>query len=281
MIKRFIILLFFSVNCYGQTLVTVPTGVGGAVDSMARKFVKYAEIKTGTPFVVENIPGVGGNIGVSKFLNSPPNSLMITSSSWYLSVNEGKFNAEDFKPIAILAEMPFLLITNSNQKLTCKKLKSPNNRYLLGTATMSITEIVGKLIIEKQPQIENVPYKSVKPATLDLLGDHINLVIIGSKLDAIAPLTIIANSSDHKINGIPTFSECLGVYSPVTLEFLVITNKTSDDKFVESISVLVTEFLKDKEMQNYYQENIMYSTSTKNINSRIQTQLKAWKRVTK
>ena len=83
MIKKFILtLIFFSTSCISQTLIIVPTTAGGAVDSVTRKFAKFAELKSGQSFIVENLGGAGGNIGIEKFLKAKSNSLMITSSSW-------------------------------------------------------------------------------------------------------------------------------------------------------------------------------------------------------
>lgn len=276
LVVNFILLLFSSV-CLGQTAVIVPTTAGGAVDLLARKFTKFAELRTGRSFVVENIGGAGGNIGLERFLKSKPNSLMLTSSSWYLSINSGKFKHEDFKAIAFLAEAPFFIAVNKTQGLTCEKLKSSGTRYLLGSATLSHTELIAKMISNRYPNIENIPYKAVKPATIDLLGNHINAVIIGSSTDIIEPLSILANSTDRQIKGIPTFHECLGINRPITMDFILMTNSTSDDQFIKNIEALAEAFLNDREMQNYYQENIMYNTGHKKLS----VQLNRWKAIEK
>jgi tripartite-type tricarboxylate transporter receptor subunit TctC len=284
MIKKFLLLfLMLSSVCYSQTTIIVPTTAGGSVDTMARKFAKFAELKTGKTFIIENIGGAGGNIGITKFLKSPPNSLMISSSSWYLSINQGKFNLEDFKPIRILAESPFFLTVNSTQNLTCDNLKTTNSKIFLGTATMSHTEIVGKMITNKYPNIENVPYKAIKFAIIDLMGNHISAVIIGSSTDIVTPLTAIANSSNHKINNIPSFDECLGIKNFVTMDFLLLANANSEDKFLESMSSAVTEFLKDKDTQDYYRENTMYENNAgiTKMNSIISLHLNRWKELDK
>lgn len=265
------LLLCISSISYSQTIITVPTTAGGAVDSLTRKFAKYAELKSGQSFVVENVGGAGGNIGIERFLKSKPNSLMITSSSWYLSINSGRFALEDFKLVTILAEAPFFLAVNKTQNITCDKLK--DGKYFLGSATLSHTEIIAKMISEKYPNIENIPYKAVKPATMDLLGNHIGAVIIGSSTDIVEPLSILANSTDRRINGITTFNECLGINNPITMDFLLLANNTSDIKFIEDIRKLAIAFLKDKEIQDYYRVNIMYHTESNKIN----TQLKRWK----
>ena len=46
------LLLVISSICHSQTVIIVPTTAGGAVDLLARKFTKFAEIKTGKSFIV-------------------------------------------------------------------------------------------------------------------------------------------------------------------------------------------------------------------------------------
>ena len=95
------LLLIYS-TCHSQSSIIVPTAAGGAVDTLARKFAQFVESKTNKSTVIENFPGAGGNIGIAKFLKSRSNTLMITSGSWFISINQGAFNLEDFIPVAIL-----------------------------------------------------------------------------------------------------------------------------------------------------------------------------------
>jgi tripartite-type tricarboxylate transporter receptor subunit TctC len=285
MIKKFILtLIFVSTACVGQPLIIVPTAPGGSVDTIARKFVQFAESKTNKSIVIENASGAGGNIGIARFLKTKSDTLMITSGSWFISINEKTFNLEDFRPIAILGESPFFLLTNLTQNLTCEKIKSSNSRYFIGTATMSQTEMVGKSISKKYPNIENVPYKAVKPATMDLLGNHINLVMIGGAENATPPLTILANSTSRKVNGIPSFSECLGIPgSGVTADFILVAHKNSDDAFIKDTELLVLEFLNHRETREYYQQTLMHNPNIglKNIDSKVLEKLNQWQRLTR
>jgi tripartite-type tricarboxylate transporter receptor subunit TctC len=251
---------------------------------LARKFVQFAELKTNKSIIIENASGAGGNIGIAKFLKTKADTLMITSGSWYISINDRTFNLEDFRPIAILGESPFFLLTNSSQNVTCEKLKSSNSRYFMGTATMSQTEMVGKSISKKYPNIENVPYKAVKPATIDLFGNHINLVMIGGAENATPPLSILANSTARKVTGIPSFSECLGIPgSGVTADFILVAHKDSDAGFVKDMESLALEFLNHKETRDYYQQTLMHNPNIglKNIDSKVLEKLNQWQKLTR
>jgi tripartite-type tricarboxylate transporter receptor subunit TctC len=285
MIKLLTTILFLLCStCYSQSLIVVPTAPGGSVDTLARKFAQFVELKTNKSIVIENASGAGGNIGIARFLKTKADTLMITSGSWYISINERTFNLEDFRPIAILAESPFFLLTNSSQNLTCEKLKSNNSRYFMGTATMSQTEMVGKSISKKYSNIENVPYKAVKPATMDLLGNHINLVVIGGAENAIPPLSILANSTSRKVNGIPSFAECLGIPGAgVTADFILVAHKDSDAGFLKDMESLALEFINHRETREYYQQTLMHNPNIglKNIDSKVLEKLNQWQRITR
>jgi tripartite-type tricarboxylate transporter receptor subunit TctC len=283
MIKLLITFLFlFCSTSYSQSVIVVPTAPGGSVDTLARKFAQFAELKTNKSVVIENSAGAGGNIGIAKFLKTKPDTLMITSGSWFISINQGSFNLEDFRPIAILAESPFFLISNSSQNLTCEKIKSNNTRYFLGTATMSQTEMVGKSISKKYNHIENVPYKAVKPATMDLLGNHINLVVIGGAESAGSSFSILANSTSRKVNGIPSFSECLGIPGAgVTADFILVAHKDSDATFIKDMESLALEFVNYRETREYYQQTLMHNPNIglKSIDSKVLEKLNQWQKL--
>ena len=279
-----LLLLLFSATCFGQPLVIVPTAPGGSVDTLARKFVQFAESKTNKSIVIENASGAGGNIGIARFLKTKTDTLMITSGSWYISINERAFKLEDFRPIAVLGESPFFLTANPSQNLTCEKLKSSNSRYFMGTATMSQTEMVGKSISKKYPNIENIPYKAVKPATMDLLGNHINLAVIGGAESATPSLSILANSTSRKVNGIPSFTECLGIPgSGVTADFILVAHKNSDDAFIKDMELLVLAFLNHQDTQDYYQQMMIHNPNIglKNIDSKVLVKLNQWQQLTR
>ena len=277
------LLLIYS-TCHSQSSIIVPTAAGGAVDTLARKFAQFVESKTNKSTVIENFPGAGGNIGIAKFLKSRSNTLMITSGRWFISINQGAFNLEDFIPVAILGEAPFFLITSPTQNLTCEKIRYSKSQYFIGTATMSQTEIIGKFISKKHTHIENVPYKAVKSATMDLLGNHINLVLIGGTENATSSFSILANSTSRRINGIPSFSECLDMPTVgLTADFILIAHKDSSSQFIKDIELLVLEFLKDREIQEYYQQTLISNPNIRpsRIDSKVLEKLNQWQQITR
>ena len=54
-----------------QVNIIVPFGAGGTTDMFARIFAQKMQEKHGTPFVVENRAGAGGNIGAAAVAKAP------------------------------------------------------------------------------------------------------------------------------------------------------------------------------------------------------------------
>src|ERR1700690_1435166 len=52
--------------------VVVPVAAGGATDILGRLLVQWLTERMGQPFVVENRPGAGGNIGTETVVRAAP-----------------------------------------------------------------------------------------------------------------------------------------------------------------------------------------------------------------
>lgn len=63
--------------------IIVPFAPGGGSDFMGRLLAKQLSEKLGQPFIVENKPGAGGNLGAEIAVKSPPDgyTLMLTAAS--------------------------------------------------------------------------------------------------------------------------------------------------------------------------------------------------------
>jgi len=64
--------------------IIVPFAPGGGSDFMGRLLAKQLTEKLGQPFIVENKPGAGGNLGAEIAVKSPADgyTLMLTAASY-------------------------------------------------------------------------------------------------------------------------------------------------------------------------------------------------------
>lgn len=252
----FVLLLLISPLSLAVNKIIVPFAAGGSFDLLARKFAEHTQNVTKKTFIVENHVGAGGIIGTTNLLQSKPNTLMVTSSSWYIALVENKFQLKDFNIISVLAEAPLYLMTHKVTKLTCEKLKTPGTTYFIGSGgSGSQTSIVAKFLTKEFEHITEVPYKSVNPSVLSLLGNQIHGTIIASTKNLQEPLMLLANTSKYAINGVPSFKECFGIEKTVLSHFILIASPNSDEKFLTEMNDVARSFVDEINIKKYYNDN--------------------------
>ena len=92
---------------------------GGPSDVLARILGKKLEQILGTPFVIENRPGAGGNLAAEQVARAAPdgytllngnNSILATNAALYKTIN---FDAEaDFAPVSLIGSQANILVVN-------------------------------------------------------------------------------------------------------------------------------------------------------------------------
>src|SRR5262249_27125225 len=104
--------------------ILVPTGPGGSMEMVARLLTPKLEQRFGQPFVIENRPGAGTNIGAAAVARSAPDGhtlLMATSSTMAINASIYKtlpFDPEkDLMPIVLYARVPFVLVVNPSSAI--------------------------------------------------------------------------------------------------------------------------------------------------------------------
>jgi tripartite-type tricarboxylate transporter receptor subunit TctC len=103
-----------------QVRWVVPYAPGGATDVMSRMICERLSERLGEPFVVENRPGGGSNIGTEAVINSPADgyTILLTSTANAINASFDKTLAFDFSkdivPVAGVARIPLVLVVNND-----------------------------------------------------------------------------------------------------------------------------------------------------------------------
>ena len=100
--------------------VIVPQAAGGANDAIARIVMqKLAEVM-GQPFIVDNRPGAGGNVGTAQAAKAKPDgyTLLLTTNSAqvinpFIYKNTGFDPVKDFEPVGLVASAGYVLVANA------------------------------------------------------------------------------------------------------------------------------------------------------------------------
>lgn len=208
--------------------IVVPTGAGGAMDMVARLLAPRLEQRLGQPFIIENRPGAGTNIGAAAVARSAPDGhmlLMATSST--MAINASIYKSlpfdpqKDLMPVVLYARVPFMLVVNpSSPAKTVADLvslaKDKPGKLTFGSAGVGTASHLFAELFKTQTGIEtvHVPYKSTVQPLNDVLGGHLDYMfsdmapalplVRQGKLRAlgVTPATRVAAAE-----GIPTLAE--------------------------------------------------------------------------
>ena len=138
--------------------IIVPFGPGGPTDVMARTVANGLTNALGQPFVVENRPGAGGNVGVVAVARSAPDGYTLLVSSCGIVVNTSLFRSpgydalRDFAPIMELGASPnAFLATNASpirsmQDLVAKARETPDGMHSANPGTGSTPHLTSELL---------------------------------------------------------------------------------------------------------------------------------------
>lgn len=277
------ILLAISTTAFADVKIIVPFAAGGSFDVVARQFSKFLE-KEAIETAIENVVGAGSLIGTRRLQTSPPNTLMVTSSSFYANIIRGEFKLEEFTPVSVIASSPLFLVTNKSKNLTCEKLRDPKTKYFIGHAGKdSITSVPSAFVVEAHSHITEIPYKGIAQASTDLLGNHITGMFISSLASNRPEFDVLANTTAGKFEGIPSLKECLGIDKVVQTQWLMLASPNSDTKFLDRMNSLAIKFSNTQEMQTFFKEQGMISraASLDATRSSVRTENENWKKLLK
>src|SRR5438876_11884042 len=98
--------------------IIVPVAPGGALDILARLIGQWMSERLGQPFIIENRPGAGTNIGIEAVVRAPADGytlLWITPSSAINATLYDRLNfnfLRDIAPVAPIVRLPNVMVVN-------------------------------------------------------------------------------------------------------------------------------------------------------------------------
>src|SRR5215475_6709492 len=211
--------------------IIIPLGPGGGGDVFTRALADELQKALRQPFVVENRPGGGLNIGTRACAESPPdgyticvisNEPIIYNRFLYKSL---PFNPEkDFEPITNLFFNTLVFAVNPELKVhTIPELMALAKTRQLSYSTFSfpMTYFMDKLKKQHGVDIVRVPYRSGNEVMTALLSGATPVTILGlanmvSQLrsgHALA-LAVVANARSPLFPSVPTIAEATGEALP-------------------------------------------------------------------
>ena len=172
-----------------QVTIVVPFSAGGTTDMFARILAQGLAQKYGTPFIVDNRAGAGGNIGAALVARAAKDGsvLLVGTVSThainpFIYKNLAHDTEKDFQPVSLIARLPNMLVVNP--KIPAKTvaelvehLKKNAGKLSYGSSGAGTsTHLASELFqLKTGTKMVHVPYRSSGNVMNALIGGHIDL----------------------------------------------------------------------------------------------------------
>jgi tripartite-type tricarboxylate transporter receptor subunit TctC len=210
----------------------VGTAPAGTPDIDARLIGQWLQEKLGQPFIVQNKPGAGTNLGTEMVVRSAPDGytlLLITVANAINATLYGNmtFNfIRDIAPVAALVRTP--LVMEVNPSLPVKTVAefiaytkaNPGKVNMATSGNGTPQHIAAELFtMMAGTDVLHVPYRSTTPALVDLLAGQVQVIFdtIPASIEFIRagklrPLGVTTTTPLDVLPGIPTVAEAVPGY---------------------------------------------------------------------
>ena len=246
----------------------VPYPPAGTTDVLARILAQWLTEKMGQPFVVENRPGAGNNIGTEAVIKSPPDGytmLLVNpangiNATLYKNLN---FNfIRDVAPVAGIVRTPNVMeVTNSLPVKTVKEFidyckANPGKINMASSGNGTSVHLSGELFkFMTGCDMVHVPYKGAGPALVDLIGGQVHVLfdnlpssighIRSGKLRA---LGVTSEGREPSLPGVPTVGETVPGYE-ATAWFGIGMPKGTPREIINKVNAEINRALADPKMR--------------------------------
>jgi tripartite-type tricarboxylate transporter receptor subunit TctC len=201
--------------------IIVPFGAGGPTDVTARLIAQQLSQRLGQQFIVENVPGAGGNIGTGQVARAKPDGYRLLVASTGHMVNPSLYASvpydpkKDFAPLTLIAASPNVLTVHPSvpartvMELVEAIRKDPKKYSFAQPATGSTPHLSGELfkLHFKLDQYTMIPFHSAAQAITSTVGNQTPTAwtALPPAMAAIkaGQLRALAVTSEKRVEGLP------------------------------------------------------------------------------
>jgi len=248
--------------------LVVGAPAGGGFDIVARLMGQWLSERLGQPFVIDNRPGAGGNIGTEAVVRAPSDGytlLLITAASAINVTLYEKLNfnlSRDIVPVAGIADVPEVMVVNPSlpaktvPEFIADAKANPGKLSMASGGNGTPSHVAGELFkMMTGTNMVHVPYRGLSPALTDLLGGQVQVALGGlpssiehvrtGKLRALAVTTATRSEA---LPNIPTVGEFVPGYE-ASMWYGIGAPKNTPAEIVAKLNTEVNAALADPKLK--------------------------------
>jgi tripartite-type tricarboxylate transporter receptor subunit TctC len=248
--------------------VIVPAAPSGAFDIMARLIGQWLSERLGQPFVIENRPGAGTNIGTEVVVRAPADGYTLLLAGTPNAINATLYDRlnfnfiRDIAPVASVFRSAYVMVVNpsvpakSIPEFIAYAKANPGKINMASGGVGSAHHVYGELFkMMAGVNLVHVPYRGAGPALVDLLGGQVQVMfanmsssieyVRAGKLRALAVTTMTRSEA---LPDIPIMSDFVPGYE-ASLFLGVGVPKNTPAEIVDKLNKEVNAGLADPKMK--------------------------------
>jgi tripartite-type tricarboxylate transporter receptor subunit TctC len=208
--------------------IIVGFAAGGPADILARLMGQWLSERLGQPFVIENRPGGGGNIGTEAVVKAPPDGYTLLLAATANAVNATLYDKlnfnfiSDIAPVAAISRYTFVMVVHPSMPTKTVPefiayAKANPGKINMASGGVAALHVFGELLTGVN--LVHVPYRGQAPALADLLAGQVHVMfpnIVVSieyiKTGRLRALAVTAATRSEALPDVPTVDEFVPGY---------------------------------------------------------------------
>ena len=210
-----------------RIIVSFPAGSSG--DIIARLMGQWLSERLGQPFVTENRPGAGANIGTEAVVRAPPDGYTLLLVASANAINATLYDKLDFNfirdiaPVATIIRGPFVMVVNpSVPSRTVPEFiayaKANPGKINFASVGNGTTPHVGGELFKMMTGVNmvHVPYRGLPPALTDLIAGQVQMSFVAAvasieyiRAGKLRALAVTTTTRSDVLPDLPTVGEFL------------------------------------------------------------------------
>lgn len=248
--------------------LVVPFAAGGTTSILARLLAERLTQGLGQPFVVDNRPGAGGNVGMDAVAKAEPDGYTLLMGPIGLAINPALYPKmafdpqRDFAPIGLYAGVPNLLVVhpsvpaNNVAELIAHARANPGKLAYASNGNGTSSHLAAEMLKAAAGlYILHIPYRGGAPAMQDLLAGQVQMLF--DQMPAVLPqvqggrvraLGVSSIKRSAAAPDVPAIAESLKGFD-MTVWFGILAPKGTPAQIVTRLNAEMLKVLNDPAFQ--------------------------------
>jgi tripartite-type tricarboxylate transporter receptor subunit TctC len=255
---------------YPSRPVRIVTGFapGATNDILARLIGQWLSERLGTPFVIENRLGAGGNLATESVVRAPADGHTLLMAAVSSAINATLYDKLSFNflrdtaPVASVVRQPYVILVNPSVRaktipeIIAYAKANPGKLNVASPGAGTGPHVAGELFkMMAGVDLVHVPYRGTAPALADLVAGQVQMMfpapaaaIEHIRSRTLQPLAVTTAARWEGLPDVPALGEYLASYEASTW-FGIVAPRNTPAAIIDTLNQEINAGLADPRMK--------------------------------